>query len=51
MQKPRELKPRPRNFKPAGWKKFGSSKPEVQPATDDQEDPNERREAEQQDAR
>ena len=32
MHKPRELKPRPRNFTPPGWKKFGEAKPEVQPA-------------------
>jgi hypothetical protein len=47
MHKPRELKPRPRNFTPPGWKKFGAAKPEVQPAPD-REDPHERPEAEKQ---
>lgn len=51
MHKPRELKPRPRNFAPAGvWKKPGNAKPEVQPAAEEEE-LKERPEAGEQDAR
>ena len=46
MHKPRELKPRPRNFAPAGLrKKSDAAKPEVQPADDELEDLKERPEA------